>query len=147
MSLRKQAVSVVLPLMLFASMGSATAQERVVIEIYVNDDGSVDIVCPTAACNAICRDIEGTQLLVADTYYRIGSNCSLTITDGAQLNEAMEELIAFLGDEIPGGPMDTGATNPPGLENAESNPNQNTVPPSSANAPPGLGGTPPGGGG
>ena len=129
--------------MLFASTGSATAQERVVIEIYVQDDGSVDIVCPTAACNAICRDIEGTQLLVADTYYRIGSNCSLTITDGAQLNEAMEELIAFLGDEIPGGPMDTGATNPPGLENAESNPNQNTVPPSSANAPPGLGGTQP----
>lgn len=134
------AVSAVLAVALSASAGTATAQERdsanpgVVVEIYVQED-SVEIVCPTTACNAVCRDIEGTQLLLADTYYRIGSNCSLTITDGALLNEAIEELIAFLGDVVPGAPGPTQDSTQSQLPNTESNPNQNNPPVESAVAP------------
>jgi hypothetical protein len=121
---------------MLVAVGSATAQEGepVVIEVFVDEDGNTEIVCPTTQCNAACRDLEGTQVLLQDTFYRIGSNCSITITDGALLQEAIETIFAFLTDVIPEAPP------PPGgditqveeeLQNNESNPNQNTVPTSS----------------
>lgn len=118
--------------MLLGAGGAATAQEGslatsspgVVVEIYVHEDG-VEIVCPTTECNAICRDVEGTQALLAGTFYRIGGNCSLTITDGALLQEAIETVLAFLGEEIPGGPGQGQGPTPTGFPNTESNPNQN----------------------
>jgi hypothetical protein len=117
---------------IFAAVGPAAAQEGepIVIEIYVDENGETEIVCPTSQCNAVCRDIEGQQVLLEDTFYRIGSNCSITITDGALLQEAIEAVFAFLADVIPEAPP------PPGgditevqeeLDNNESNPNQNTV--------------------
>jgi hypothetical protein len=112
--------------------------QPVVIEVFVDQDGNTEIVCPTTQCNAACRDIEGQQILLQDTFYRIGSNCSITITDGSLLQEAIEAVFAFLADVIPE------AAPPPGgditevqeeLQNTESNPNQNTVPSASAVAP------------
>ena len=136
MSIRKHAMSAAFAAVFLGSAGSAMAQEGgVVIEIYVHD-GETEVVCPTTACNAICRDIEGTQVLLQETFYRIGSNCSITITDGALLQDAIEVLLAFLGTEVPGGPGQGPPPTPPGLENAENNPNQNTVPPASG-LPPG----------
>ena len=102
----------------------AAPNPGVVVEIYVHEDGT-EIVCPTTACNAVCRDIEGTQVLLADTYYRIGSNCSLTITDGALLQDAIEVVLALIGNEFPGGPGQGSRPAPTGFPNTESNPNQN----------------------
>lgn len=102
----------------------ATANPGVVVEIYVHE-GETEIACPTTACNAICRDIEGVQVLLADTYYRIGSNCSITITDGRLLGDAIESLTALLLEEVPGGPGQGPPPTPTGFPNPESNPNQN----------------------
>jgi hypothetical protein len=135
MSFRKHAVSAVFAAMFIGNVGSALAQggglanpnPGVVVEIYVHD-GETEIVCPTTACNAICRDIEGTQVLLADTYYRIGSNCSLTITDGALLQAAIETLLALLGDENPTGNGLGQPGTPNDFQNQESNPNQTNPP-------------------
>ena len=112
---------------LLIGANAATAQEGpITIEVYVDSStGETEIVCPTTACNAICRDIEGTQVLLADTYYRIGSNCSLTITDGALLQEAIETILALLGDEVPGGPGQGQGATPTDFSSQEANPNQN----------------------
>jgi len=142
MSFRKHAFSGILAAILTGSAGPTLAQDGelaapnpgVVVEIYVHEDGT-EIVCPTTACNAVCRDLEGTQVLLADTFYRIGSNCSLTITDGALLQEAIETVIALLGDEFPGGPGQDQGTTQNFLQSTTANPNQNTVPVTSAVAP------------
>ncbi len=103
--------------------------EPVVIEVYVDSNGETEIVCPTTACNAKCRDIEGMQVLLQDTFYRIGSNCSITITDGSLLQEAIETILAFVGEELPGAPgpdQTTIETQTQFLDDTTSNPNQNT---------------------
>jgi hypothetical protein len=134
MFFRAHAFSVVFAAVLVTGMGSVAAQEGglaapnpgVVVEIYVHE-GGVEIVCPATQCNAVCRDVEGTQVLLADTFYRIGANCSLTITDGALLQEAIETVLALIGNELPGAPGQ-GQGPPPtptGFTNSESNPNQN----------------------
>ena len=136
MSYRKHALSAAFAATLFGSVDPATAQEEplglatepVVIEVYVQEDGTTEIVCPTTACNAKCRDIEGMQVLLQDTFYRMGSNCSITITDGALLQEAIETVLALVDEELPGAPApDQGQLIQTGeeLENSESNPNQN----------------------
>jgi len=139
MSFRKHALSAAFATAFLGSLAPAAAQEGdlsnpgVVVEIYVQGD-TVEIVCPTSECNAACQDVEGTQILLQDTFYRIGSNCSITITDGALLQEAIETVLALVGDETPGGPgqgQGGPPPTPPGLENAENNPNQNTEPPAS----------------
>lgn len=110
----------------WASSAGAQGEEAVVIEIFVDQTtGDTEIVCPTTACNAVCRDIEGTQILLAGNYYRIGSNCSLEITDGTVLQEAIETVLALIGDEVPGGPGPGPGPTPTGFPNPESNPNQN----------------------
>ncbi len=135
MSIRKHALSAAFAAAFLGSAGSAVAQEGgVVIEIYVHD-GETEVVCPTTACNAICRDIEGTQVLLQETFYRIGSNCSITITDGALLQDAIEVLFAFLGEELPGAPGPGPTPIQTQLENTESNPSQNNPAVSSAVAP------------
>ena len=136
MSFRKHALSAAFAATVFGSVGSATAQEEplglatepVVIEVYVQANGETEIVCPTTACNARCRDVEGTQVLLQETFYRIGSNCSVTITDGSLLQEAIETVIALVSEEIPGGfaPVQDQTTIESELESTESNPNQNT---------------------
>ncbi len=132
MSFRKHALSAAFAATFLAGVGSATAQEKgpVVIEVYVDANGVTEIVCPTTACNAVCRDIEGTQVLLQDTFYRIGSNCSITITDGSLLQDAIETIIALVSEEIPGGfaPVQGLTTIESELESTESNPNQNTPP-------------------
>ncbi len=135
MSLKKQVLSAVFATMVFGGVGSAAAAPGDIIEIFVQDNGDTEISCPTTACNAICRDLEGTQILLQDTYYRIGSNCSITITDGALLNEALEVLFAFLGEELPGAPGRTVPGLPTILQTTTSNANQNTPAVSSAVAP------------
>ncbi len=84
-------------------LGSARAEPGVVIEVYVFEDGSAEITCPTSACRAVCRDVEGQSLLVQGEFYRVGSNCTVELSDGAVLQEAIEELIALVGEEIPAG--------------------------------------------
>lgn len=130
MSFRKHALSAAFAATFLAGVGSATAQEKgpVVIEVYVDANGETEIVCPTTACNAVCRDIEGMQVLLQDTFYRIGSNCSITITDGSLLQDAIETIIALVSEEIPGGfaPVQGLTTIESELESTESNPNQNT---------------------
>ena len=139
MSFRKHALSAAFAATFLVGVGSATAQEQgpVVIEIYVGANGETEIVCPTTACNAVCRDLEGTQVLLQDTFYRIGSNCSITITDGSLLQEAIETVLVLVGDEIPGGPgLEQGlSTTEAELQNNESNPNQNTPPTASPAVP------------
>ena len=135
MSFRKHTLSAALAATVFGSVGSAPAQEGglaiegepVVIEIYVQENGETEIVCPTTACNARCRDVEGMQVLLQETFYRIGSNCSITITDGSLLQEAIETVIALVSEEIPGGFAPVQGLTPieSELENTESNPNQN----------------------
>ncbi len=143
MSFRKHALSAAFTATLFGSVGLATAQEDplglatepFVIEVFVQEDGTTEIICPATACNAVCRDLEGMQVLLQETFYRIGSNCSITITDGALLQEAIETVIALVSEEIPGGfaPVQGGFAPVQGLtpiedefENTENNPNQNT---------------------
>lgn len=112
------------------AMAQLEGEGPAVIEMFVDEDGNTEIVCPTTQCNAACGDLEGTQVLLKDTFYRIGGNCSITITDGALLQEAIEAIFALLADVIPEAPA------PPGgnvtefqeqLQNTESNPSQNTV--------------------
>ncbi len=138
MSFRKHALSAAFTATLFGSVGLATAQEEplglatepVVIEVFIHEDGTTEIVCSTTACNATCRDLEGMQVLLQETFYRIGSNCSIAITDGAVLQEAIETVIALVSEEIPGGfaPVQGLTTIGSELESTESNPNQNTPP-------------------
>ncbi len=135
MSFRKHALSAALAATVFGSVGSAPAQEGglaiegepVVIEVFIHEDGTTEIVCSTTACNATCRDIEGMQVLLQETFYRIGSNCSIAITDGAVLQEAIETVIALVSEEIPGGFAPVQGLTPieSELESTESNPNQN----------------------
>lgn len=107
----------------------ARAQELsdpVTIEVYVDDaTGEIEIVCPTTACNAVCRDVAGEEVLLAGNFYRIGSNCSITISDGALLQDAIEAVLALLDDEFPGGPGQGPPPAPTGFTDAEANPNQN----------------------
>jgi hypothetical protein len=140
MFFRKQALSAAFAVAFLGAVGSAMGQEgeTIVIEVFVDEDGNTEIVCPTTQCNASCRDLEGTQILLQDTFYRIGSNCSITITDGALLQEAIETVFAFLADVIPEAPAPAGGDIigvQEELQNTESNPNQNTVPSASAVAP------------
>ena len=128
MSFRKHALIAAFATTFLGSVGSATAQEEpVVIEIYVQENGETEIVCPTTACSAVCRDLEGGQVLLQETFYRIGSNCSITITDGSLLQEAIEAVIALVSEEIPGGfaPVQGLTTIESELDSTESNPNQN----------------------
>ena len=150
MALSKYALFAAFAAALLGSEAPALAQEGdlanpgVVVEIYVRGD-EVEIVCPTTECNAKCRDVEGETVLLAGTFYRIGSNCSITLSDGSQLQEAIETVLALIGDEVPGGPgqgQGGPPPTPPGLDNAENNPNQNTVPPASGLPPGQTGGTP-----
>ncbi len=135
MLFRKHALSAAFTATLFGSVGLATAQEDplglatepFVIEVFVQEDGTTEIICPATACNAVCRDLEGMQVLLQETFYRIGSNCSIAITDGAVLQEAIETVIALVSEEIPGGfaPVQGLTTIESELESTESNPNQN----------------------
>ncbi len=84
----------------FGGLGSARAEQGIVIEVYVFEDGSAEITCPTSACRAVCRDVEGQSLLVQGEFYRVGSNCTVELSDGAVLQEAVEELIAIVGEDI-----------------------------------------------
>ena len=96
-------------------------------------NGSVEIICTGAQCNLSCRDLEGIEVLQQSTFYSVGQTCSITISDGVLLSEAMETVLAFLSTgPIPGGGGQP--TTPPGLENSE-NPNQPDVPPQSCLAP------------
>ena len=113
-----------------AQNGDLASPGGVVLEVYVHGD-EVEIVCPTTECNARCRDIEGTQLLLAGTFYRIGANCSITITDGTLLQEAMETILALTDITFPGAPQNQFSTEDQFLENTETNPNQNTIAPAS----------------
>jgi hypothetical protein len=136
MSFRKHTLSAALAATVFGSVGLATAQEDplglatepFVIEVFVQEDGTTEIICPATACNAVCRDLEGMQVLLQETFYRIGSNCSITITDGALLQEAIETVIALVSEEIPGGfaPIQGLIPIEDEFENTENNPNQNT---------------------
>ena len=114
----------------FGGLGSARAEPGVVIEVYVFEDGSAEITCPTSACRAVCRDVEGQSLLVQGEFYRVGSNCTVELSDGAVLQEAVEELIAIVGEEIFAGALVpvTGVTeiNEDEFDNPEPPPAQNT---------------------
>ncbi len=110
--------------------GSARAEQGAVIEVYVFEDGSAEITCPTSACRSVCRDVEGQSLLVQGEFYRIGSNCSVELSDGAVLREAVEELIALLpevilpGDVIPVTDITEGDEDE--FDNSETPPSENT---------------------
>ena len=145
MSFRKHALAAAFAATLFGSVGLASAQEDplglatepFVIEVFVQEDGTTEIICPATACNAVCRDLEGMQVLLQETFYRIGSNCSITITDGALLQEAIETVIALVSEEIPGGFAPVQGLTPieSELESDESNPNQNAPAAASGFAP------------
>ena len=112
----------------FVGFGSARAEPGVVIEIYVFEDGSAEITCPTSACRAVCRDVEGQSLLVQGEFYRIGSNCTVELSDGAVLQEAVVELIALVGEEFPAGAEFEVTTeiNPDEFDSGETPPANNT---------------------
>ena len=119
--------------------GAARAEPGFVIEVYIFEDGSAEITCPTGACQAVCRDVEGQSLLVQGEFYRVGSNCTIEISDGQFVREAIEELIALVGEEIPAGD-ETQVTviefNEDEFDSTETPPSQNTEnPPLSPNAP------------
>lgn len=126
-ALRALSAGLMAALMIGASAASAEElASPVTVEVYVDSaTGEIEIVCPTTACNAICRDVAGEEVLLAGNFYRIGSNCSITISDGALLQEAIETVLALLGDEVPGGPGQAPPSTPTGFTNAEANPNQN----------------------
>jgi hypothetical protein len=123
---------------IIGGLGSARAA-GIVVEVIVLEDGSAEINCPTSACRAVCRDVEGQSLLVQGEFYRIGSNCTVELSDGALLQEAVEELIALIGEEIPAGD-ETQVTvieiNEDEFDSGETPPANNTEnQPLSANAP------------
>lgn len=118
---------------LFAAMvaGFGTARaEGIVIEVYVHDDGSAEITCPTSACRAVCRDVTGQSLLIQGEFYRVGANCTVELTDGSVLQEAVEELIALVDQEtFPGAIVpvtETIVVNEDEFDNPETPPSQNT---------------------
>ncbi len=117
--------------------GAARAEPGFVIEVYIFEDGSAEITCPTGACQAVCRDVEGQSLLVQGEFYRVGSNCTVELSDGAVLQEAVEELIALLPEEpLPGAPDEGTEGDEDEFESGETPPSQNTENlPVSANAP------------
>lgn len=128
MSLFRYFLAGFLGAVLIGGFGSARAEQGVVIEIYVSPDGSAEITCPTSACQAICRDVEGQSLLVQGAFYRIGSNCTIELSDGAALQDAVEELLALLGGPIPGIRVTggTGEFDPFVFDSQAADPAQNT---------------------
>ena len=109
MIFRKHLLAAIIGATIIGNAGIARAAQGVVIEVLVHSEG-VEIMCTTAQCVAVCRDVEGMQVLLDAQPYRIGANCSITLGDINLLQDAVEELIALLGDVFPGGePL------PPGL--------------------------------
>ena len=140
MSFRKHILAVVLGASVLGSSGAVLAADefevpealRAFIEVFVHKIGNIVVVevsCGASACPIICPDVEGTQVILRDTFYQVGPNCSLTITDGALLQEAIETVVALVSEEIPGGfaPVQDLTTIETELENPESNPQQNAV--------------------
>jgi hypothetical protein len=129
MTLIRYVLAGLLGAMIIGGFGPARA-EGVVIEVYVYEDGSAEITCPTSACHAVCRDVEGQSLLVQGEFYRVGSNCTVELSDGAVLQEAIEELIALVDQEtFPGAIVPvTGVIqiNEDEFDNPETPPGQNT---------------------